>query len=563
MSPSEQAISFMAAAAAAYGPRALAPSSEAAPDTPEALGRGLLRMLPGGPVPLADFLAGQADPARRAELEDWLYDALDEQPGFRAAMIAALTDYSRRRAASGDARALADLGDLLSWQDEFDAARDAYQQAVDLGHDRALLSLASLLRGCLGDADGARACLRRAIGSSDPDVAAEGMVDLGCLLCSTGDMTGGRAAFRDAIATGHPTWAPEAMMGLGHWLSMRGDRDGALAAYQQAIDSGRADLAGRAWFSVGKLHYRQGDLSRARSVLQRLIDSQDPDWSEPARFQLINVMREQDDIDGLRAAAAGAAETARPEAAYAFVVVGEMLEDRGDAEGARTAYQQAIDAGWEFADDLRDKLSPPAEDDSEDEALPADLPPRFHPDNITHTGLDVLDHGLPPLPEELSYQMAIPVAYWAASQCAVVLFLMFPRHGRRRRDPMILQVTYSRSGAGWTQDPYSSGTSFDHDPIARPGDMRDLGGQPMTSGGSMHLQEQPPPGYPAAIVTGRVDPAVTQIALIQDGHEDRRPLQSHFGAWVACTERLGPFQVAGLASDGTTLATLDYSFSPR
>ena len=84
-------------------------------------------------------------------------------------MIAALTGYSRRRAASGDARALADLGDLLSWQDEFDAARDAYQQAVDLGHDRALLSLASLLREGLGDADGARAYLHRAIGSGDPD----------------------------------------------------------------------------------------------------------------------------------------------------------------------------------------------------------------------------------------------------------------------------------------------------------------------------------------------------------------------------------------------------------
>jgi tetratricopeptide (TPR) repeat protein len=376
VSLSEQAISFMAAAAAAYGPRALAPPSEAAPDTPETLGRGLLRMLPGDPVPLADFLASP----------------------------------------------------------------------------------------------------------------------------------------------------------------------------------------GHAWFSVGKLLYRQGDLGRARSVLQRLIDSHDPDWSEPARFQLINVMREQDDIDGLRAAAAGAAETARPEAAYAFVVVGEMLEDRGDADGARAAYQQAIDADWEFADDLRDKLSPPAADDSEDEAPPADLPPRFHPDNITRTGLDVLDHGLPPLPEELSYHMAIPVAYWVARQCAVVLFLMFPRHGRRQRHPMILQATYSRTGAGWTRDPYSSGTFFDHDPIARPGDMRDLGGQPMTSGGSMHLQEQPPPGYPAAVVTGRVDPAVTQIAFIQDGHEDRRPLQSHFGAWVVCAERLGPFQVAGLASDGTVLATLDYSF---
>ena len=36
------------------------------------------------------------------------------------------------------------------------------------------------------------------------------------------------------------------------------------------------------------------------------------------------------------------------------------------------------------------------------------------------------------------------------------------------------------------------------------------------------------------------------------------PVQSHFGAWVVCAERLGPFQVTGLASDGTVLATLDY-----
>src|SRR4029077_19757034 len=124
---------------------------------------------------------------------------------LRAAMAAALTGYYRRQAAAGDAKALADVGDLLRWEEDFDAAHNAYQRAVDLGHDRALLSLASLLRGCLGDADGARAWLHRAIGSGDPDVAAEGMVDLGGLLCSAGDMTGGRAAFQAAIATGHPT----------------------------------------------------------------------------------------------------------------------------------------------------------------------------------------------------------------------------------------------------------------------------------------------------------------------------------------------------------------------
>ena len=489
MSLSEQAVSFMAAAAAGNGPSAL----DGPPDTPEMLGRSLLRMVPGEAAPLADFLASPADPARQTALEDWLSEALGEQPGLRASMAAALTAYLRRRAAGGDVQALADLGDLL---------------------------------------------------------------------CSAGDMAGGRAAFQDAIGTGHSTWAPEAMMRLGHWLSMRGDHDGALAAYQQAIDSGRADLAGHAWFSVGRLLCRQGDLGRAKPVLQRLIDSQDPDWSGPALTEMIKVLRDEDDIDGLRAAARAAAETGNPDAAYTFVVLGEMLEERGDAAGARAAYQQAIDADWAFADDLRDKLAPPPEDDSEDESLPADLPPQFHPDNLTRTGLDVIDHGLPPLPEELSYQMAIPVAYWVASQCAVVLFLRFLRH-RRERNPMILHVTYARTGAGWTRNMYSSGTGFGLDPIAEPGGLRALGGQPMTGGGSMHYQEQPPPGYPAAVVTGLVAPAVTQIALIQDGHEDRRPLQSHFGAWVVCTERLGSFQVAGLASDGTVLATLDYPLSSR
>ncbi len=118
------------------------------------------------------------------------------------------------------------------------------------------------------------------------------------------------------------------------------------------------------------------------------------------------------------------------------------------------------------------------------------------------------------------------------------------------------QVTYSRTGEGWTGQRHSYGSSFGHDPIARPGYRRDLDGQPMVCGGSAYATQPPPPGHPAIIVTGRAAPAVTHIALIQDGHEDRRPLRSHFGVWVVCTEQLTPFQVAGLDQDGTVLATL-------
>jgi hypothetical protein len=76
MSLSEQAVSFMAAAAAGNArgkrPRALDGPAEPGPDTPEMLGHRLLRMVPGEAAPLADFLASPADAARRTELEDWL-----------------------------------------------------------------------------------------------------------------------------------------------------------------------------------------------------------------------------------------------------------------------------------------------------------------------------------------------------------------------------------------------------------------------------------------------------------------------------------------------------------
>jgi hypothetical protein len=42
-------------------------------------------------------------------------------------------------------------------------------------------------------------------------------------------------------------------------------------------------------------------------------------------------------------------------------------------------------------------------------------------------------------------------------------------------------------------------------------------------------------------VTGRVSPAVTAIAVVHDGQEGRRPLASHFGAWVVCLEQWSPY----------------------
>lgn len=145
MSLPEQALSFVAAAVAAYGPRVLDTPDPAAPDTPARLGRELLRLAFGG-----------------------------QQPG--AGLPPALAAFCRGQVAAGNEHALIDLGMRL------------------------------YLDG--GDKDAAIACLRRAAGSADPDVAAEGQTELADMLWSRGDIDAGRAAYQAVIEGRHPEWAP-------------------------------------------------------------------------------------------------------------------------------------------------------------------------------------------------------------------------------------------------------------------------------------------------------------------------------------------------------------------
>jgi hypothetical protein len=122
--------------------------------------------------------------------------------------------------------------------------------------------------------------------------------------------------------------------------------------------------------------------------------------------------------------------------------------------------------------------------------------------------------------------------------------------------PVAMQVTYSRAADGtWKMPTHVAGSGFSYDPVADPGGQQDLDGQPMVGGGASWATEITP-GHPASIVTGTAAPEVRYLAVIKDGHEDRRPLESHFGAWVACTEQPGPFEVIGIGEGGDVLARL-------
>ncbi|HEX2746191.1 MAG TPA: hypothetical protein VHN16_17565 [Streptosporangiaceae bacterium] len=170
-------------------------------------------------------------------------------------------------------------------------------------------------------------------------------------------------------------------------------------------------------------------------------------------------------------------------------------------------------------------------------------------------GAEVLAHGLPVLPD-VTYQMSVPVAYWTAGRCAVVLFLHF-REFAGEVMPMVGMRTFSREGDRWSAHRRWSSTGWSHDPVADPGGLRDLGGGVIAGPSGMRTRGQPKPGYPASVAQGRVAPVVKQIALVQDGREDRRRLESHFGAWVVCTERTSAYQVAALDENGMVLDSIE------
>jgi hypothetical protein len=182
----------------------------------------------------------------------------------------------------------------------------------------------------------------------------------------------------------------------------------------------------------------------------------------------------------------------------------------------------------------------------------ADVPAEFDPRNMAANGIAVLEHGLRPLPAKLSRHMAAPMAHWIAGDKAVVLFLRFHRHRRTWRplalytwDPTAVMATFTRQDGAWEADQHWHGTSF-HDPFTDPGGLRGLDGRILVYSGSSR-------GDSGTILHGIASSDVKHLAVVQDGHEERRPLENHFGAWVIRTTKPGPFTVAAIGKNGTTV----------
>jgi tetratricopeptide (TPR) repeat protein len=179
---------------------------------------------------------------------------------------------------------------------------------------RKALELGNSLRAD-GDVEAARQAYQRAIDSGDIHAVPAGEWSMGALLLEAGDVAGACAAFRRAIASGHPAWSVRAALNLAEALEDNGDPAGAVEQYRSVVDYPPGDpdldvLVRRAAVRLEILLVQQGDQEAAAQVYRRAI---------------------------------GAGSTAE-RASFALNRAYE-LQRRGDVTGAVASYEEAIALG--------------------------------------------------------------------------------------------------------------------------------------------------------------------------------------------------------------------------
>jgi hypothetical protein len=193
-----------------------------------------------------------------------------------------------------------------------------------------------------------------------------------------------------------------------------------------------------------------------------------------------------------------------------------------------------------------------------------DMPEPWNPAAMERTGAYVLDHGsLPALPETVTHQMAVPVAFWTAGSCAVVLFLNFTNPAGPGGPPGAEMRVYGREGETWVAARRWMGIGWNRDPLSQAQHPQTFDEHALQRAGSTLAPAQPAAGRPAIVVCGIAAPEVTQLSVVQPGHEMRRRIDRHFDAWIVCMEELAPYEITALNDTGEVLGTLRGDAKPR
>ncbi len=167
-------------------------------------------------------------------------------------------DADQTRATEAAPRAAFDLGILYEEREEYDLAKEAYQQAIDSGH---------------------------------PEEAPGAAFNLGLMLDRQGEYDRAVDAYQQAIDSGHTEWAPKAVFNLGMLLENREEHDLAEEAYQQAINSKHSDAAPKARLNLGVLFENRGEYALAKQAYQQAIDSRHPEVAPKAVGNFLGLLR--------------------------------------------------------------------------------------------------------------------------------------------------------------------------------------------------------------------------------------------------------------------------------
>jgi tetratricopeptide (TPR) repeat protein len=354
------AMRYVRAAARADGPALLEPAGADGGEFAGAAARQLLQTVFGpsatGSTAPAELVGLVAQPQDN-EAENALYRRIDDMLAADAvtesAVTAVLTDLYRRAFAAGDTQALVTMGDLMRNCGDNDTALAAYQQAATAGNAEAVFALACLLDRGFGDPDAAAAVCQEAIDAGDPETSPQALVHLGYLLARGGrDEAAAQAAFRHAVESGHPRWALAGMKGMGFVAEQQGDPDAAATIYRQIIDSGNPEWGASAAYSLGRLLEDIGDSAGAKAAYGRAVSLGPSDEAAGALGRLLDMLAAQGDLDAARSAHQLAVQVGNSNAAYALVVIAQLLRDLGDPRAARAALEQAAADGDSLAIDM-------------------------------------------------------------------------------------------------------------------------------------------------------------------------------------------------------------------
>ena len=159
----------------------------------------------------------------------------------------------------------------------------------------------------------------------------------------------------------------------------------------------------------------------------------------------------------------------------------------------------------------------------------------------------VLDHGLPPLPPVLGDDEVVPIARWAGARFGAVLHVSRywdEEDGEDRLDSEI--EVFRRTEAGWESSNGGGGGGWFDPPFERPGlEPREvIGGHEHGSGG---------PEWSCCSVDGLAGEDAAWVEVVDAAGVERQPIESPFGAFIACSDGQQPATVRILDAKETVL----------